>query len=307
VRCEAFFICFVMIMFQHTTVDAYKPGCEIKPGITPPSNAQRWVLLVEYLGRDFHGFAKQVTSPHTIQARLEAALSKVACEEIQVVCAGRTDAGVHATGQVVHFDTTRERPSKAWILGVNSYLPASIRVHHAQPVSWDFHARFSAGARTYRYLLASATVPSATLTDQVSWTRFALDTARMQEACRYFLGEHDFTSFRTVQCQAKNPVRTITYIQLHLVNKLMVLEITANAFLHHMVRNIMGSLIEVGRGMRAPSWIAEVLAARDRSLAAPTAQPGGLYLVSVAYPEQFGIARRDKGPLLLPENLPTCD
>jgi tRNA pseudouridine38-40 synthase len=281
----------------------YKPGCEIKPGMTPPSDAQRWALVVEYMGRDFHGFAKQLTSPHTIQAHLEVALSKVACEKIQVVCAGRTDTGVHATGQVVHFDTVRARPSKAWVLGVNSYLPPTIRVHHAQPVPWSFHARFSAGARTYRYLLASAKTPSATLADQVSWIRFALNPSAMQEACGFFLGEHDFTSFRAMHCQAKNPVRTITHIQLHSANGLLVLEITANAFLHHMVRNIMGSLIDVGRGIRQPQWIAEVFAARDRAVAAPTAAPNGLYLVAVAYPDVFKLPPVNKGPLLLPNDL----
>lgn len=282
----------------------YTPGCELKPGMTPPDNGQRWALTVEYLGRDFNGFARQATAPNTIQQRLEAALSKVACEDIQTICAGRTDAGVHATAQVVHFDTTQLRPSKAWVLGANSYLPASIRVHHAQPVAWQFHARFSALARTYRYLLASAQVPSATFADQVSWTRFGLDLAAMQQACKYLYGEQDFTSFRTVQCQAKSPVRRIEHIQLHLVNGLFVLEITANAFLHHMVRNIMGSLIEVGRGARPPEWIAQVLAARDRAQAAPTAQPGGLYLVDVTYPAEFAIHKAPRGPLLLPEQLP---
>ncbi|HMW73903.1 MAG TPA: tRNA pseudouridine(38-40) synthase TruA, partial [Cellvibrionaceae bacterium] len=127
-----------------SNVARYTPGCELKPGMTPPENAQRWALIVEYLGRDFNGFARQATAPNTVQQRLETALSKVACEEIQIICAGRTDAGVHATAQVVHFDTTRPRPSKAWVLGANSYLPASIRVHQALPVSWHFHARFSA-------------------------------------------------------------------------------------------------------------------------------------------------------------------
>lgn len=282
---------------------AYTPGCELKPGMTPPDNAQRWALIVEYLGRDFNGFARQASTPNTVQQRLETALSKVACEDIQIICAGRTDAGVHATAQVVHFDTTRPRPSKAWVLGANSYLPASIRIHQAQPVPWQFHARFSAQARTYRYLLASAQITSAIFADQVSWTRFALNLTTMQQACEYFLGEQDFTSFRTVQCQAKSPVRCIEQIRLCQVNGLYVLEITANAFLHHMVRNIMGSLIEVGRGARPPEWIREVLAARDRSRAAPTAQPGGLYLVDVTYPPEFAIQKLAKGPLLLPEQL----
>lgn len=281
----------------------YTPGCELKPGMTPPDNAQRWALIVEYLGRDFNGFARQASTPNTVQQRLETALSRVACEPIQTICAGRTDAGVHATAQVVHFDTTQARPSKAWVLGANTYLPASIRVHHAQAVPWHFHARFSAQARTYRYLLASALVPSATLNDQVSWTRFALDITAMQQACHYFLGEQDFTSFRTVQCQAKSPVRCIEHIQLHSVNGLFVLEITANAFLHHMVRNIMGSLIEVGRGARPAQWIGEVLAARDRSRAAPTAPPSGLYLVDVTYPAEFALYKGPKGPLLVPEQL----
>jgi tRNA pseudouridine38-40 synthase len=285
------------------TQEPYRPGCEMKPGMMPPSDAKRWALVVEYLGRDFHGFARQVNTSNTIQQFLDVALSKVACEAIHTVCAGRTDAGVHATNQIVHFDTTRDRPNKAWILGANTHLPPSIRVHCAQPMPWDFHARFSAGARTYRYLLASAAVPSATLADQVSWIRFNLDVEAMQQACSFFLGEHDFTSFRTMQCQARNPVRTITHIQLHRLNSLLVLEITANAFLHRMVRNIMGSLIEVGRGIRPAAWIAEVIQARDRAMAAPTAQPNGLYLVAVDYPEKFGLPKINKGPLLLPDNL----
>lgn len=278
----------------------YKPNGEVPPGEQLPPGLSRIALGVEYCGARLHGFQKQKTSPHTVQALLEQALSGIAAEPVTLVCAGRTDAGVHATNQVIHFDTAASRPSRAWVEGVNTKLPDAVRVRWAQAVPPRFHARFSARARSYRYLIHSAPTRSAQAASEVTWTRHPLDVDAMRAGAKHLLGEHDFTSFRASQCQAKSPVREISRLDIARVGQLIVLEVSANAFLHHMVRNISGVLMAVGRGERKAQWVREVLAARDRSAGGVTAPPFGLYLVDVEYPPEFSLPRAEPGPLLVP-------
>lgn len=277
----------------------YSPNCEIKAGMSLPDGVRRLALLLEYNGTEFQGFQRQASARCTVQGALEVALSRVAAAPITVVCAGRTDAGVHATQQVVHFDTSAERPLKAWIEGVNTQLPDAIRVHYAQQVAPEFHARFSAEARTYRYVTYSGRVRPALLGDYVTWVRFGLDVNQMAEAAQFLIGEHDFTSFRATQCQAHSPVRMIHHITFKQRGPFIVMEIKGNAFLHHMVRNIMGSLFLVGQGAQLPSWIADVLAAKDRRAAAATAPPFGLYFVGVDYPPHLNFSHTPYGPHFL--------
>src|SRR5690606_21902966 len=214
-----------------------KRNCEIKPGVLFPENMRRVALGVEYNGAGFNGFQRQKTSASTIQAALEQALSRVANEPVTLVCAGRTDAGVHATDQVVHFDTLAQRPLKAWVEGVNTHLPDDIRIRWSREVDPRFHARFSALSRSYRYIILSDSVKTAIMRKQVCWTSYSLDLEAMRNAGKALVGEHDFSSFRAAQCQAASPVRKVTALTIHRQGKLIVLEISANAFLHHMVRN----------------------------------------------------------------------
>lgn len=267
----------------------YKRNGEVLSGMAVPEGMHRVVLGVEYLGAAYHGFQKQASTPNTVQAHLENALSKIASEQVTLVCAGRTDAGVSATGQVVHFDTLADRPIKAWVQGSNAHLPDEIRVTWAQVAGFDFHARFSALSRTYQYRIYCAPVHSAMLGRLVTWTSQPLDVSLMAAGANYLLGEHDFSAFRAAQCQAHSPVREIQRLTLTESGAFIVLEVRANAFLHHMVRNLVGSLLVVGRGGQAPVWMGELLAGKDRRLAAPTAPPWGLSLVAVEYPDRFAI------------------
>lgn len=283
----------------------YSRNCEVFDGTPVPEGMRRVVLQVEYDGSPYCGFQRQLTAPNTVQAELERALSSVANEPVTVVCAGRTDAGVHATSQIVHFDTLASRPSKAWLQGVNTHLPFSIRVISAKEVGFDFHARFSALSRTYRYVIHVSQVRSAHLVNGVTWVKLpqklnGLDVPAMQEAASLLLGEHDFTSFRTVHCQAASPVRTMEVADVVQVGEFIVVQVTANAFLHHMVRNIVGVLLRVGRGELKPSRVTELIALRDRSQAAETAPAAGLYFVNVQYPERFAMPTHCKGPIFLP-------
>lgn len=277
----------------------YTRNCEISPGTPWPEGMQRVALGVEYNGYDFRGFQVQPGGVPTVQDYLQKALSKIACEPVTLVCAGRTDAGVHATGQVVHFDTQASRPDKAWVLGARPHLPNGVGVRWARTVPNDFHARFSAHSRAYRYLLSDANARPALLHDQVTWVRHKLDVDAMAIAAQYLVGTHDFTSYRAAQCQAHSPVRTVEHLHLSRRGDLIILEIKANAFLHHMVRNIVGVLLEVGRGARPVTWPADVLAARQRSAAAATARPNGLYLVAVDYENRFALGQGNPGPLFL--------
>ncbi|MEO8672708.1 MAG: tRNA pseudouridine(38-40) synthase TruA [Tahibacter sp.] len=246
----------------------------------------RIAMGVEYDGTDFLGW-QRLTHGRSVQAEVEQALSFVAAQPVEVVCAGRTDSGVHARCQVIHFDAPVERPDRAWQLGCNSRLPAPICVRWVQAVDSEFHARFSARARRYRYRLLNRGVRPALDARFVAWERRSLDLAAMHEASRALLGEHDFSAFRTVACQAPNPSRTVQELLIERVDDCIVFEIQANAFLHHMVRNIIGSLLPIGRGERDVAWLGRLLAGRDRSLAGPTAPAEGLTFLRPLYPAQW--------------------
>ena len=237
---------------------------------------------IEYDGSQFHGWQSQ-PSGDTVQDRLERALASIAGEQVRVAAAGRTDAGVHAVAQVAHFETTALRPDSAWVRGVNALLPQAIAVQWAVAVAEDFHARYSAASRTYRYVLYNHPVRPALHHGRVGWFHLPLDAAAMRAAASHLSGEHDFSAFRSSECQAKSPVRTLRAWAIEQRGAHLRFEFTANAFLHHMVRNIVGSLVYVGNGKHPPGWLAEVLASRDRSQAAPTFSPDGLYLAAVEY------------------------
>ena len=224
-----------------------------------------------------------------MQQRVEEALSLVADETVEVVCAGRTDTGVHATGQVVHFDTHSERSRRGWLLGANSNLPDDINVTWAEPVSDDFHARFSAISRSYRYLILNRLHRSALHRNRAWWVYQPLDVQRMQLAAERLLGEHDFSAFRAAGCQATTAVRNIIHIAVSQRGDWLTLEVTANAFLQHMVRNIVGTLADIGLGEQPVEWVGDVLASRDRKAGGIAAPPHGLILVSIEYPDSFAI------------------
>ena len=251
----------------------------------------RIAMGIEYDGSDFFGWQRQ-RSGRTVQGCLEQAVSSVADHDLSVVCAGRTDTGVHATAQVVHFDTPAVRPPRSWVLGSNANLPADIRVQWAQPVEEAFHARFEARRRHYRYIILNRDHGPAILRQRVCWEYADLDVCRMREASAHLVGEHDFTSFRAVACQAKSPVRTVYQLEITRQGSFVYLDICANAFLHHMVRCIAGVLLSIGRGDRRPDWAREILRAKDRTLGGVTAPAGGLYLVAVKYPSRYALPDR---------------
>jgi tRNA pseudouridine38-40 synthase len=235
----------------------------------------------------------------TVQDLLEQALAAVADTAVRVQCAGRTDTGVHGFAQIIHFDAPVVRSPKSWVLGVNANLPPQIRVHWAQAVPEAFHARFSALARRYRYIIANTPVRPALLGGQISWQRRPLDEQKMHMAAQHLLGEQDFSAFRAASCQSSTPMRNVHEVLVTRCGELIVVDIKANAFLHHMVRNIVGSLLVVGAGREVPGWIAQLLAGRDRTLAADTAAASGLYLTEVEYPASYGLPDVPYGPLII--------
>ncbi len=250
----------------------------------------RVAMGVEYDGAAYHGFQLQAEQAiPTIEQALQSALSQLANHAIKVVVAGRTDAGVHATGQVIHFDTTAVRDIRAWVLGANAYLPPDIVVKWAQFVPKTFHARFSAVRRRYVYVIDNGWVRPAIFNRKVTWHCRPLQLGRMQAAAQYFLGKHDFSSFRASECQAKSAVRTVFDLTINRKNDFVVVGVEADAFLHHMVRNIVGVLLPIGEGLQAPNWAQAVLATRDRTSGGVTAPANGLYLHRVTYPEQFSL------------------
>lgn len=248
----------------------------------------RMALGIEYDGTDFLGWQSQLQQP-TLQDAVSAAVSFVADEPVSLVCSGRTDTGVHARCQVVHFDTAAERTARAWTLGANSRLPPSVCVRWAQPVDPEFHARYCAQRRAYRYRIVNRPVRLALDARMATWERVPLDVTAMQEACNALVGTHDFTSFRTSACQSKTPVRLLTVVDWQRIGEDVTLCIEGNGFLHHMVRNIVGSALRVGRGDAPVEWIAGVLAGRDRGGAGPTAPPTGLVFEGPRYPASFGL------------------
>ncbi|UXI02894.1 tRNA pseudouridine(38-40) synthase TruA [Photobacterium sp. TY1-4] len=260
----------------------------------------RVALGIEYDGAKYYGWQRQ-RDVDSVQERLEKALSKIANHPVEVQCAGRTDAGVHGTGQVVHFETHVARKMVAWTMGANANLPKDIAVRWAVEVNEDFHARFSATARRYRYIIYNHALRPAILGAGVSHYHGELDVEKMHEAGQYLLGENDFTSFRAVYCQSLSPWRNLMHLNVSRQGHYVVIDIKANAFVHHMVRNITGSLIKVGRGEEKPEWMKWLLAQKDRTLAGATAKAEGLYLVEVDYPQAFGIPKAPIGPLFLPD------
>ncbi len=256
----------------------------------------RVALALEYDGAAFHGWQRQKSGVASVQAGLERAVGKVADEPVELVCAGRTDAGVHGSYQVVHFDTRAIRDRRSWVMGINTAVPSAIAVHWAGNAPEPFHARFSAVYRRYRYVIFNGPVRPALLATQVSWTFRPLDEGAMQQAAAYLEGEHDFSAFRAAGCQSRSPWRFVEFVRVSRHGEFVVIDVQANAFLHHMVRNFAGALMAVGQGRFPPRWVGEVLAGRDRRQAGVTAPPGGLYLVDVGYPAQFGIPPADCGP-----------
>lgn len=256
--------------------------------VISPTTPSRIALGLEYDGNAFYGWQTQ-PGGRTVQDALEAALGAIAGVPVATTCAGRTDTGVHATSQVVHFDAPVSRPESAWVRGVNSHLPDGVAVRWAQAVPADFHARFSARGRRYRYLLLNRPVRPGLAAGRVGWFHLPLDVAKMQEAADLLLGEHDFSTFRAAECQAKTPVKELRQARVSRQGELVVFDFEATAFLHHMIRNLVGTLVYVGKGKHQPAWVGELLAARDRRLAAPTFSPSGLYLAGVSYEPHWGL------------------
>ncbi|WP_295437130.1 tRNA pseudouridine(38-40) synthase TruA [uncultured Thiodictyon sp.] len=251
-------------------------------------STERIALGVEYDGTAYCGWQTQ-PRVRTVQETLEAALSRVADHPVRVQCAGRTDAGVHALEQVVHFDSTASRTERAWVLGSNVNLPPDCAVSWAQPVAGAFHARFSARARHYRYRILTRRTRSALEPDRALWVHRPLDLGDMQAAAAALVGEHDFSSFRALGCQAKSPVRRVHYLDLSAAAGVIELRVGANGFLHHMVRNIVGVLLSIGRGEAPVQWTRELLVLRDRTRGGVTAPPQGLYFVRADYPAEFDL------------------
>jgi tRNA pseudouridine38-40 synthase len=249
---------------------------------------RRLAVGIEYDGGAYCGWQRQ-SDAHSVQVALEQALSRVADERIQVICAGRTDAGVHARAQVAHFDSHAQRSPRAWVLGANGYLPRDVSLHWAQPVPDDFHARFSAIARSYRYLILNRVTRSALAHGRALVVHQPLDVAAMQAGAQWLVGEHDFSAFRSSECQARSPVRQLHALRVVRSGDWIGIDVTANAFLHHMVRNIVGLLLVIGQQRAAPERAREQLASRTRSTGAATAAAHGLYLWRVDYASQFGL------------------
>jgi tRNA pseudouridine38-40 synthase len=248
----------------------------------------RIALGLSYDGSSFVGWQSQPCAG-AVQDALEAAISSIAAHSVRVHAAGRTDTGVHALGQVIHFDTDADRPISAWVRGVNAHLPATVRVEWAQQVEEGFHARFSAFRRSYQYLLYNAPVASAIMANKAGWFHLPLDFSAMSEAASNLIGEHDFSAFRASECQAKTATRHLYQADIAQVGKYFIFNFTANAFLHHQVRNMIGALVYVGKGYYPPEYIKELLLRRDRTLSPPTFSPNGLYLTSVGYDAKWGL------------------
>lgn len=251
----------------------------------------RIALGISYSGNGYEGWQSQL-SRNTVQDQLELALTRFAVQPVRVMCAGRTDAGVHALMQVAHFDTTVQREAASWVRGTNAFLPADIAVQWAQHVPDTFHSRGSAIARRYAYVVLESPVRPSVEAKRVGWVYRPLDGAAMQQAIAHLMGEHDFSSFRAAQCQAKSPVKTISRIEISQRAGYWRFEFEANAFLHHMIRNIMGCLLAIGQGRYPPDWLADVVAARNRKVAAPTFSPDGLYFLGPVYEDHHGLPAR---------------
>lgn len=252
---------------------------------------------IEYDGSAYCGWQRQAHSP-SVQAELEKALSFVADKPVELVCAGRTDSGVHACEQVSHFETDVKRGHRSWLLGANCRLPRDIRIKWIKQVDASFHARFSAIARSYRYIILNMDIPSALFIHNVCWEHRAMDDVIMHQAAQQLIGEHDFSAFRAAGCQAKSPLRNIEYLNVSRKGELIFVDIKANAFLHHMVRNIAGSLMSIGRGDQIASWLMTLLKNADRRKAAMTAPAAGLYFIQAFYDDKFDLPQIERRPVL---------
>jgi tRNA pseudouridine38-40 synthase len=261
---------------------------------------QRWALGLSYHGSQFSGWQIQAAPVRTVQQELELALQKFLQTPHATICAGRTDAGVHALSQVVHLDTAVKRDPSSWVRGLNAHLAKDVSVHWAKAMPESFDARFAATHRTYHYVLTTGPVRPPLLRQHCGWVFRPLNLDAMREALPSLLGTHDFSAFRASQCQANSPVRTMLQAQLHAQGNFVVLTFQANAFLHHMVRNMVGALVDIGVGRQSPAWLAFLLAQKNRHLSSPTFAPNGLYLARVAYPEQFGLETAEFGPVSFP-------
>ncbi len=248
----------------------------------------RYAVGVEYDGTSFHGWQIQV-GVRTVQEQIQNALTIVANHPVKVQCAGRTDTGVHAFGQVIHFDSDSKRSNRNWLLGTNVNLPGDVNINWIKQVQDEFHARFSAISRSYRYVIYNGFTRSSVWRNRVVWERRPLDLALMQMAAESLIGTHDFSSFRAIGCQAKSPIRTLSRLEISKDGDIISIELEANAFLHHMVRNIAGVLISIGCGDKPVDWAREVLEHKNRTLGGITAPPQGLYLTGVGYPIEYGI------------------
>lgn len=259
----------------------------------------RVALCLSYNGHSYHGWQSQKSCLPTVQKYLQEAVSRVANHPVELVCAGRTDKGVHGAHQVVHFDTNAKRTERAWVFGCNSNLPKDISVSWAGSATEDFHARFSATSRRYHYVIYNHPVRPAIFHNELSWCHDPLGESKMHEAAQCLVGEHDFSSFRAVGCQSRSPFRFIEFINVKRYGHVLIIDIKGNAFLHHMVRNIAGVLMEIGKGRKSVSWCAQVLEAKDRTKGGVTAQPNGLFLTHVDYPEKFGIPASQGAPSII--------
>ncbi|MGO1767722.1 tRNA pseudouridine(38-40) synthase TruA [Advenella sp. S44] len=272
------------------------PTLQADPDLTPSlageSASRRIALGIAYNGKPYLGWQTQ-PGGRTVQDTLEKALAAFTCEATPTICAGRTDTGVHARAQVVHINTAIDRRMESWVRGVNAHLPPDITVRWARQMPDDFHSRFSATSRTYVYLLRNERILSPHWHGRAGWDFHPLDLDAMQMAARHLIGQHDFSSFRSSQCQAASPVRIIEHLSIVQQGTFFIFTLKANAFLHHMVRNILGCLLYVGKGRYRPDWIVQVLAERDRKVAAPTFMADGLYFAQAHYPAHFGLEPLD--------------
>jgi len=248
-------------------------------------------LGISYLGSAYDGWQSQ-PSGRTVQDHLEAALAQFAAQPVSTVCAGRTDSGVHGLMQVVHFDTPLARENFSWVRGTNRFLPSDIAVEWAQPVPEAFHSRASATGRRYAYVVLESPVRPSVDAGRVGWVFRPLDGEAMRTAAQHLLGEHDFSSFRASECQARSPVKTLRRIEVSRRGRYWRFDFEADAFLHHMIRNLMGCLLQVGQGLKPPGWMAQVLSARSRDAAAPTFSPDGLYFLGPVYEDRWGLPSR---------------
>lgn len=259
----------------------------------------RIALCVSYNGARYHGWQEQKSGVASVESVLRSAIERVANHSVELTCAGRTDKGVHASHQFVHFDSSAVRSPRSWVFGCNSALPKDVSVLWADQVADDFHARYSATSRRYFYCIYNHPVRPSNYAKEVTWCHYPLDASRMHAAAQCLVGEHDFSSFRAAGCQSRSPMRFLEHVDVFRMGHMIVMDIKGNAFLHHMVRNIAGVLMSIGSGEKDESWCAEVLAAKDRTAAGVTAPAGGLYLAQVDYPEGFGLPTDCAAPAFL--------